>query len=74
MSGISCPPGKSSWPELLGWNGELAAARIRQENPLVNQATVVRVRDHFVIHNFRCDRVWVWVDDSGVVVYVPKLG
>ncbi|KAL9239726.1 hypothetical protein vseg_014020 [Gypsophila vaccaria] len=68
----SCP-GKNVWPELVGINGNVAAATIREENPNVVQATVL-LDGTPVIENFRCDRVWVWVDDCGLVVRIPTIG
>ncbi|KDP42134.1 hypothetical protein JCGZ_03191 [Jatropha curcas] len=67
-----CPPGKSSWPELLGANGQAAAALIEKENGNVN-AIVLNERSP-VTPDFRCDRVRVFVNDCGVVVRVPIVG
>ncbi|KAF8392254.1 hypothetical protein HHK36_022596 [Tetracentron sinense] len=64
--------GKSSWPELLGTQGDVAAATIERENPLVTARIVLE--GNFVIQDFRCTRVWVWVDNSGTVTRVPKIG
>ncbi|KAG5560538.1 hypothetical protein RHGRI_003755 [Rhododendron griersonianum] len=64
--------GKSSWPELIGVQGETAEATIERENPLVNAQIVVE--GTVVITNFDCTRVWVWVDDDGVVTRVPVIG
>ncbi|KAJ0621114.1 putative proteinase inhibitor I13, potato inhibitor I [Helianthus annuus] len=65
--------GKSSWPELVGARGEAAATRIEEENPRVDAIVVVEGRDS-VITDFRCDRVWVWVNSNGVVVRRPFIG
>ncbi|OMP01104.1 Proteinase inhibitor I13, potato inhibitor I [Corchorus olitorius] len=65
--------GKSSWPELVGVKGEEAEATIEKENPLVDARIVVKGRNS-VTMDFRCDRVWVWVDDAGYVVDVPFIG
>ncbi|KAK8693965.1 hypothetical protein V6N13_071535 [Hibiscus sabdariffa] len=67
MSG--CPPGKSSWPELVGTNGERAKATIERENP--NVGAIVLRDGTPVTRDFRCDRVWVWVDANGRVVRTP---
>ncbi|CAA6658952.1 unnamed protein product [Spirodela intermedia] len=64
--------GKSSWPELVGQEGRTAAAIIEKENPLVDPI-VVKVRTG-VREDLRNDRVWVWVDDSGIVAETPKIG
>ncbi|OWM66758.1 hypothetical protein CDL15_Pgr010410 [Punica granatum] len=67
-----CPHGKNCWPELYGTSGEKALAVIKRENPMV-QAFIVK-KGTAVILNYCCDRVWVWVDDSGVVDRVPTIG
>lgn len=36
MESDLCPPGKLSWPELVGMNGEEAAKIIKEENPHVD--------------------------------------
>ncbi|OMP01109.1 Proteinase inhibitor I13, potato inhibitor I [Corchorus olitorius] len=65
--------GKSSWPELVGVKGEIAEATIEKENPLVD-ARIVVVGRAVVTAEFRCDRVWVWVDDNGNVARTPIIG
>ncbi|KAJ6313273.1 hypothetical protein OIU76_011148 [Salix suchowensis] len=63
MSSDTTCQGKSSWPELLGAEGKVAAATIEKENPLVDARIVP---DGSVVPlDFRCDRVWVWVDERG---------
>ncbi|CAA0828026.1 Serine protease inhibitor- potato inhibitor I-type family protein [Striga hermonthica] len=69
---MSSCPGKNSWPELVGRNGADAEKVIESENTRVN-AIVVREGTP-VIQDFRCDRVWVWVDGRGVVVRAPTIG
>ncbi|KAL5561763.1 hypothetical protein UlMin_031510 [Ulmus minor] len=64
--------GKNSWPELVGKNGEKAAEIIEEENNLVRAIIVVEGRA--VTFDYRCDRVWVWVDKHGNVDRVPKIG
>ena len=64
--------GKKSWPELVGVQGTVAEARIERENPLVDAKIVPE--GSVVIQDFRCDRVWVWVDKNGVVYRVPIIG
>uniref|UniRef100_A0A6N2NID7 Uncharacterized protein n=1 Tax=Salix viminalis TaxID=40686 RepID=A0A6N2NID7_SALVM len=64
--------GKSSWPELLGADGKSAAATIERENPLVKP--IIVPEGSGIIENFRCDRVWVWVDKYGIVYIVPVIG
>ncbi|CAN1131733.1 Proteinase inhibitor [Linum perenne] len=64
-------PGKNSWPELLGRNGDEAAAVVERENRRVD-AIVLREGTP-VTRDFRCDRVWVWVNDDRVVTSVPRI-
>ncbi|GFP85187.1 proteinase inhibitor [Phtheirospermum japonicum] len=69
---VDCPAGKYSWPELVGENGEAAAAVIEQQNSNVD--AIVLPPGSVVIQDFRCDRVWVWVNESGVVIRTPSIG
>ncbi|OIW01795.1 hypothetical protein TanjilG_03933 [Lupinus angustifolius] len=64
--------GKSSWPELVGVQGTEAEATIERENPLVN--VIIVPEGNFVTADFKCDRVWVWVDASGNVKRIPIIG
>ncbi|XP_054807754.1 proteinase inhibitor-like [Prosopis cineraria] len=64
--------GKSSWPELVGEKGKKAEATIERENPLVN--AIIVDEGSIVTTDFRCDRVWVWVNGDGVVTEIPKIG
>ncbi|XWS39630.1 hypothetical protein CRYUN_Cryun18bG0071600 [Craigia yunnanensis] len=64
--------GKSSWPELVGINAEVAAAIIAKENPKVGVAIVKE--GMMVTMDFRCDRVRVWVDKYGIVKLTPQIG
>ncbi|TYI00617.1 hypothetical protein ES332_A11G146300v1 [Gossypium tomentosum] len=65
-------PGKSSWPELVGTNGEVAAHIIEKENPKVSVRIVKG--GLMVTMDFRCDRVRVWVDNYGIVKTTPHIG
>jgi len=64
--------GKSSWPELVGINGETATQIIMKENPRVNAFTVEEGSS--VTTDFRCDRVRVFVNQKDSVSRVPKIG
>ncbi|CAI9288488.1 unnamed protein product [Lactuca saligna] len=64
--------GKSSWPELVGATGDAAAKKIEKENPRVD--AIVLLDGTPTTRDFRCDRVWVWVNSSGVVIRTPKIG
>lgn len=52
--------------------GTVAEVTIERENPSVNAKIVPE--GSVVIQDFRCDRVWVWVDKNGVVYRVPIIG
>ncbi|KAL1549006.1 hypothetical protein AAHA92_17163 [Salvia divinorum] len=65
--------GKDSWPELLGVSGKKAVKVIEKENPLVN-AIIVPPTQTILPSDYRCDRVWVFVDDDGIVTRVPVIG
>lgn len=64
--------GKSSWPELVNATGEDAAAKIEKENPHVD--AIVLLDGTPTTADFRCDRVRVWVNSSGIVVRPPIIG
>lgn len=64
--------GKNSWPELLGAKGEDAAKKIEKENHNVD--AIVILEGTPVTKDFRCDRVRVWVNTSGIVIEVPRIG
>ncbi|KAH7522166.1 hypothetical protein FEM48_Zijuj07G0109400 [Ziziphus jujuba var. spinosa] len=64
--------GKDSWPELVGKQGKFAEETIEKENPNVNAEIVLEGTG--VTEDFRCDRVWVWVDGYGTVTRVPVIG
>ncbi|KZV24794.1 protein inhibitor-like [Dorcoceras hygrometricum] len=66
------PGGKLSWPELVGKDGCAAAAVVESQNQNV-RAIVVNVGTP-VPRDFRCDRVWVWVNDKNRVVRPPTVG
>ncbi|KAJ9543353.1 hypothetical protein OSB04_023060 [Centaurea solstitialis] len=61
--------GKDSWPELVGRTGEAAATIIERENPRVDAMVILDGTP--VPRDFRCDRVWVWVDSRGIVLRTP---
>ncbi|KAM1212616.1 hypothetical protein ACFX2G_004216 [Malus domestica] len=68
-----CPGvGKKSWPEVVGENGEAVAAKIEQENHGVR--AIVLLEGSTTTKDWRCDRVWVWVNQRGVVTRVPRVG
>ncbi|EOA14315.1 hypothetical protein CARUB_v10027484mg [Capsella rubella] len=72
MTSICEDPGKSSWPELIGTRGEYAKEVIERENP--KMGAVIILDGTAVPEIFICSRVYVWVNDLGVVVQVPTIG
>ena len=64
--------GKTSWPELVGEEGECAVTTIEKENKLVNAQIIAE--GTIIIEIYICDRVLVWVNDNGIVVTTPVVG
>ena len=56
----------------MGQYGKIAEKIIEKENPRVD-AIIVKVGTG-VIENFSFNRVWVWVDDRGIVAQTPEIG
>ncbi|KAI3472934.1 hypothetical protein Pfo_031309 [Paulownia fortunei] len=69
---MSICKGKESWPELVGFYGEVAVTIIEKENSAVT-AIIVPPSQPFIPLDFRCDRVFVFVDDKGIVERVPRV-
>jgi len=63
---------KSSWPELIGMDGETAVASILAERPALQVSTMPH--DAMMTMDFREDRVRVMVDASGKVTSTPQCG
>lgn len=61
--------GKSSWPELVGVDGNVAVATIEKENPTL-YAEIVKPGS-FLPTVILCDRVLVFVDANSKVQSVP---
>lgn len=70
---ISIPAGKSSWPELVGVKGEVAAETIKRENPLITNVEIV-TEGSPVTSDYASNRVRVVVDKSCIVVKTPVIG
>ncbi|WOG94269.1 hypothetical protein DCAR_0313562 [Daucus carota subsp. sativus] len=62
---------KALWPELVGQKGNVAAAKIQKENPRVH--AIVLPEGSATTMDFRCDRVWVFVNKYGLVVAPPQI-
>lgn len=66
--------GKHEWPELVGFDGNLACKIIEEENPEVYTA-IVKERGMVVTMDYICKRVRVWVDnDTNLVTRIPTAG
>ncbi|KAH7517337.1 hypothetical protein FEM48_Zijuj09G0052800 [Ziziphus jujuba var. spinosa] len=65
-------PCKNSWPELVGEKGEEAARKIEQQNR--NVKAIFILEGSPVSKDFSCNRVRVWVNQSGIVTQVPLVG
>ncbi|KAL1825401.1 hypothetical protein ACET3Z_012179 [Daucus carota] len=68
---LSCRGGKSSWPELVGKEGHIAAEKVERENRHVH--AIVMREGSPTTQDFRCDRVWVVVNNRGIVVSTPHI-
>ncbi|PKI48270.1 hypothetical protein CRG98_031328 [Punica granatum] len=66
-------PGKSSWPELVGKNGGVAATTIISENPKVF-VVMIPPSVTAITSDYVNNRVRVFVDDSCNVTTVPTIG
>lgn len=64
--------GKLKWLELVGEKGEVVKRVIERENKYV--CVLIVKFGSFVIYDYCCDRVWVWVNDVGIVVSIFYVG
>ena len=55
----------------IGTDGNIAAAIIEKENKHVE---AIVLEDGTPVTHFRCNRVWVWVDENKVVIQTPMVG
>ncbi|KAB2616944.1 proteinase inhibitor [Pyrus ussuriensis x Pyrus communis] len=63
---------KYVWPELIGKLAWEAATIIKKDNPSV---TVLVLKPGFVgLHDFCCNRVYVYTDENGKVFLIPRIG
>lgn len=63
---------KDYWPELVGVEGEEAAATIERENR--NVTAIIVLDGSTVTADIVCTRVRVWVNTDGIVVRAPRVG
>ncbi|KAG8653976.1 hypothetical protein MANES_05G086462v8 [Manihot esculenta] len=68
---MECPPGKWAWPELVGKDGNVAAAIIEKENKNVY---AIVTKGPIIDASFSCYRVRVIVDENGKVIVIPNIG
>ncbi|XP_078448356.1 glu S.griseus protease inhibitor-like [Wolffia australiana] len=64
--------GKSSWPELVGFRGRVAAEIIERENPFVRARVIPE--NAVTLTVVLCDNVYVRVNSRGIVVRIPQVG
>ncbi|KAL0395248.1 UNVERIFIED_CONTAM: Proteinase inhibitor [Sesamum latifolium] len=64
--------GKTAWPELVGVSGEIAVKTIEEENSFVD-AIIVPPSQTAIPGDFSCSRVFVFIDDDGIVTRVPTV-
>lgn len=64
---------KTSWPELVGVDGEAAKATVEKENTDLSQVVVIPA-DSMVTMDYREDRVRIFVDEEGKVARAPSIG
>ncbi|CAH2046528.1 unnamed protein product [Thlaspi arvense] len=69
---MSAMPMKTSWPELVGINGDEAASVIKSDEPSLE--VVVLLGGTPVSMDFVFERVRVWVDSDRIVIRVPRVG
>ncbi|XAR57366.1 hypothetical protein NMG60_11025486 [Bertholletia excelsa] len=65
--------GKSSWPELVGKNGDFAKKVVEKENSHV-RAEIITPDVVAITPDFSCGRVRVFVDEKYNVRRVPVIG
>ncbi|CAL5060645.1 unnamed protein product [Urochloa decumbens] len=65
-------PGKSSWPELVGVLGTLAATAIAHDRPDV--AVEVLPPGSPIIPDYNPTRVRVFIDNNAIVTQTPVIG
>ncbi|CAH8323193.1 unnamed protein product [Eruca vesicaria subsp. sativa] len=63
---------KSSWPELVGKRGEEAKEIIDRENTKVKAQIIAE--DAIILPVLVCERVYVFVNDCGIVTEIPFIG
>ncbi|CAN8232608.1 unnamed protein product [Cochlearia groenlandica] len=63
---------KSIWPELVGKSGKEAKEIIDRENTKVKAKIIHEKAKVFTV--FICDRVFVRVNDDGIVTQTPSVG
>ncbi|PIN26236.1 hypothetical protein CDL12_01019 [Handroanthus impetiginosus] len=65
--------GKQSWPELVGYCGENAVKIIEKERP-GTVAIILPPDQQWRPLNFVCGRVFVSVNEKGIVQWIPVMG
>lgn len=63
---------KLEWAELVGSPRTVAKAKTEKENQYVT--VILLPQGNLRPYNVCCNRVWLEVDQNGVVIAVPKIG
>ncbi len=63
---------KTSWPELVGMDGEAAKAQLESVEP--DKQVFLVPQNAMMTMDYRKDRVRIFVDSEGKVVRAPKIG
>lgn len=69
---MASPEGKTSWPELVGMNGQEAKSQL--EASVSDKQIFVVPEDGMVTMDYRTDRIRIFVDKDGNVARPPTLG
>ncbi|KAI3415070.1 uncharacterized protein J3R85_015534 [Psidium guajava] len=64
---------RMTWPQLVGQNREIAKAVIEKDNAYVT-VVLIPTGKAAALHDFCCNRVYVWFDEKGNVTQTPMVG
>lgn len=67
------PNPNGPWAECIGMKGEDCVDYIKQQAPDLALVKVLPP-DSMVTMDYRTDRVWVWVNEQGIVEQAPSRG
>lgn len=70
---VACSITKQEWPELVGTLGTDAKVVIEKEEPCLKQVAVI-LKGQPITKDMIQDRVRIFVDESGIVMAIPRVG